>query len=147
MTKMPSAEVEARKETSPEMTERRYIYNGEPMRPKAVNDFTNAGNRPVRKRNRSPLMRIILLLTVSLLIVFYVWNKITVNRLLVEVNDLDNQYQKLQNSNDLLRAEINRKASLERVAAIAGKIGLIYPTQQPVWFEVPSDDLQNFEKE
>ena len=146
MTRAAFPEVNTRTPVSPETAERRYIYNGEPPAPKAVSDFTVAGNRPVRKGRRSPLSKILLLLAVSGLIVFYVWNKITVNKLVVDVNDLENQYQKLQSANDVLRAEINRKASLERVAAMAGKIGLIYPTQQPVWFEVSSDDLQRFEQ-
>ncbi len=146
MAKTTLPELDTRPPVSPEITERRYIYNGEIAAPKAVNDFTVTGNRPVRKGRRSPLSRILLLCAVSALIVFYVWNKITVNKLLVDVNDLENQYQKLQSSNDLLRADINRKASLERVATQAGKIGLIYPTQQPVWFEVSSDDLQRFEQ-
>jgi cell division protein FtsL len=147
MAKPTASDVQPRGDISPEIAERRYIYNGEPTLPKAVNDFSSTGNRAVRKRRRSPLGKILLLLSVSILIVFYVWNKITVNRLLVEVNDLENQHQKLQTSNDLLRAEINRKASLERVAAMAGKMGLVYPKQQPVWFEVSADDLERFEQQ
>lgn len=147
MTKPTLADVETRGRISPEVAERRYIYNGEPTQPKSVNDFSNGGNRPVRKHRRSPFGKILLLIGVSFLIVFYVWNKITVNRLLVEVNDLENQYQKLQTSNDLLRAEINRKASLERVATMAGKIGLVYPKQQPVWFEVSANDLERIQQQ
>ena len=129
MNKPNVSDADTRGRASQDAAERRYIYNGEATQPKAINDFSHNGNRPVRKSRRSPLGKILLLLGVSFLIVFYVWNKITVNRLLVEVNDLENQYQKLQTSNDLLRAEINRKASLERVAAMAGKIGLVYPKQ------------------
>jgi cell division protein FtsL len=147
MTRMAASEPETKANVPPDDGERRYIYNGEAAQPAIVDDFSRLGNRPIRKRHSSLLGRILLLAGVSLLIVFYVWNKISVNRLLVEVNDLQNQYQKLQTANDLLRAEINRKASLERVVTIAGKIGLVYPKQQPVWFEVPPGDLEKYQQQ
>jgi len=144
MTKPAGSSLGPKPTAAREESERRYIYNGEKAQPEVVNDFSRKENRPVRKGPRSLLGRIFLLTTISALIVFYVWNKITVNRLLVEINDLQNQYQKLQTSNDLLRADINRKASLERIATLATKIGLTYPKQQPVWFEVLPDDLGKF---
>lgn len=74
--------------------------------------------------------------------VFYVWNKITVNRLVVEVDDLQTQYQKTLSANDQIRAEINRKANLERIGRVAGQLGLMNPKEQPVWFEVNADKLE-----
>jgi cell division protein FtsL len=141
---MATAETETLRATQ-ETGRRRFIYNGETASPPAQqNDFAPRGNRAIAKKRRSPLPRIGLLLAVSLVIVFYVWNKITVNRLLGEVNDLNTQYQKLQTGNDLLRAEINKKASIERIGTVAAKIGLVYPKQQPIWFETDADLMERF---
>ena len=140
MTKQ-TAEVEA----APRTTERRYVYNGEPLTGRQ--DPSATPNRPVRKRRRSSFNIIVAIVTVSVLIVFYVWNKITVNRLVVEVSELQNQNLKLQNANESLRAEINRKSSLERIGKIAtSQIGLVYPKEQPVWFTVDSEQLEKMAK-
>ncbi len=126
-------------------TERRYVYNGEPLT--ARQESPVPGNRPARRRRRSSFNIILTLVVVSLLIVFYVWNKITVNRLVVEVNDLQNQNLKLLNMNESLRAEINRKSNLERIGRIATtQVGLVYPREQPVWFTVDSERLETLPK-
>ncbi len=136
----PTAELEA-----PPRTERRYVYNGEPLTRRQ--EPAVAGNRPARRHRRSSFNIILALIVVSALIVFYVWNKITVNRLVVEVNDLRNQDMKLQNMNESLRAEINRKSNLERIGKIAtGQLGLVYPREQPVWFTMDFDKLESLPK-
>ncbi|MBI1807203.1 MAG: septum formation initiator family protein [Ignavibacteria bacterium] len=126
--------------SSPELTERRYVYNGETVSHNG--EFVPRGNKRVKRRKRSPFNIIAVLFTISLLIVFYVWNKIAVNRLVVEINDLQNQYQKMLNTNEFLRAEINKKSNLERIATIAtGQLGLVYPKEQPIWFEVDAERI------
>ncbi len=126
--------------------ERRYVYNGEFAAGPAV-DVAPRSNRPVKRRKRSPFNMVATLVAVSLLIVFYVWNKITVDRLAVEVNDLQAQYQKIVSANDLLRAEINKKSTLERIGKMATQLGLTYPKEQPAWFEVDGGKLEEFESE
>ena len=119
----------------------RYVYNGASS-PGSLENI-QVGNRPVRKRKRSPFTIVVLLFATSILIVLYVWNKITVNRLAVEVSDLRTQYEKIVYANELLRADINKKTSLERIGKIAtGSLGLIPPKEQPIWFEVKFDQLQ-----
>src|SRR5260221_10669776 len=101
-----------------ELTERRYVYNGESLPSPAssqMNNFAPRGNRPIKHRKRSPFNIIAMLAAVSMLIVFYVWNKIAVNRFAVEVNDLQTQFQKIESANDVLRADINKKSNLERI--------------------------------
>jgi cell division protein FtsL len=120
---------------SPELTEKRYVYNGEASDGKV--EVTQKGNRPVRSRKRSPFYIIGTLFLASVLIVFYIWNKICVNRLVVEVNDFRNQHEKILNANEFLNAEINKKSSLERIVKISTEqLGLIAPKEQPVWFDV-----------
>jgi cell division protein FtsB len=127
---------------NPEVTERRHIYNGETINKKT--EKTPKGNRPVRSRKRSPFNIIGSLFLLSVLIVFYIWNKICVNRLVIEVNDLHNQYDKILNANEFLNAEINKKSSLERIGKISTEqLGLIAPKEQPVWFEVDFKKADN----
>ena len=75
-----------------EQSEHRFVYT--------PNTATQAQrsvrtNRPVKPRQRSTTRFMSAIIIVSLLIVFYIWNKITVDRLVVEMNDLQNQYQKI----------------------------------------------------
>jgi len=131
---------------NPELTERRFIYNGESYGQSGESrEFAPRGNRPVRQRKRSAFNIISALLVVSLLIVFYVWNKITVNQLVIEVSELQNRYQRIVDTNEILRADINRKSSLERIGTLAAQGGLVYPKEQPVWFEVNTNDLERLQ--
>jgi len=126
---------------SPQVKERRYIYNGEPST--APREDIQRGNRPIAKRKRSPFNIIIIMATVSIVIVFYVWNKITVNRLAVEINDLQMQYQRVQSANEVLLAEVNRKSSLERIGKIATeKLGMVYTKVQPTILDIDERQLQ-----
>lgn len=127
-----------------DLTERRYVYNGETTVSDEQN-FAPRGNRPVKKRKRSPFNIIAMLLVISILIVFYVWNKITVNRLAIEVNDLQNQHQKIISTNDVVRAEINKKSSLERIGKLSTQLGLISPKEQPVWFDINVEQIDRLE--
>ncbi len=126
-----------------ELTERRHVYNGEARR--ITGEPAVQRNRPVKRRRRSPLNIIFVLFVVSVVIVLYVWNKICVNRLAIEVSDLQNQYQKIINTNEIIRADINKKSSLERIEKISiTQLKLTYPKEQPVWLEVDGapDDHQ-----
>ena len=127
-----------------EYKERRHVYNGDT--PRALSESPARTNRKVQTRKRSPLVMIMAVLGISLLIVLYVWNKITVDRLVVDVNDLQMQYAKVVNANDILRAEINKKSSLERIGKIAAdQLHLISPKEQPIWFEVDADRLKELQ--
>src|ERR1700690_2683437 len=142
MARQVSSEIET---PVAEQKERRHVYNGDTPRPLA--EFPARGNRRIQTRKRSPLIMISIVLGISLLIVSYVWNKITVDRLAVEVNDLQTQYEKLMNPNEILRVEINKKSSLERIGKIATEqLHLVSPKEQPVWFEVDADRLKDIQQ-
>ena len=139
MTKESSTVIEPQKPSSG-FAERRYVYNGDT--PSHEAEFAPRSNKRVKARKRSPFNIIAMLFTISLLIVFYVWNKIAVNRLVVEVSDLQNQQQKILNANEFLRAEINKKSGLERIAVIATRqLHLVYPKEQPIWFEADQERI------
>ena len=123
-----------------ERAERRYVYNGD-LSPSELDDMQR-GNHPVKKRKRSPFNIVAAIFIISLFIVLYVWNKIMVNRLAIEANDLQMQYQKVLYANETLRAEINKKSNLERIGKIAAEqLGMTYPKDQPVWFTFDQDSI------
>ena len=125
-----------------ETINRRMVYNGEIAAP--PRETISRSNRPVRRRKRSTATFMFILITASIVIVSYIWNKISVNRLAGEINDLQNQYQKTLSANEILRAEINQKSKLERIGKIATeKLGMTYPKEQPVWFELQAEPSQS----
>lgn len=129
-----------------EVSDARSVYNGEYVQQAAAPAARS--NRPVRRHKRSPVTLIFVVMLVSLVTVLYIWNKITVIRLAEEVNDLQVQYQKILNANEILRAEINQKSKLERIGKIAtDQLGLTYPKEQPNWLNVEVDPSGEFRKE
>ena len=123
---------------SPEITGRRYVYNGDPIR-KSAGDMPR-GNRPVRKRRRSLFTIVSIIFIASMFIVLYVANKLAVNRLAIEVHDIQSQYENVLYANEAVKADINRKSSLERISSIAtSQLGMTYPKEQPLWFELRAD--------
>jgi cell division protein FtsL len=126
---------------SSQVKERRYIYNGEASTSRR--EDVPRGNRPISRRKRSPFNIIIIMIAVSLMIVSYVWNKITVNRLAVEISELQTQYQRIQSANEVLLVEVNRKSSLERIGKIATeKLGMVYAKVQPTILDLDEHQLE-----
>lgn len=122
------------------------IYNGNPIQPKPLN--AERPNRAVKKHGKISFSIVWLIIVASLIIVGYIWNKISVNKLVVEVNDMQNHYNRIDNENISILAEINKKSSLERIEKkiSTDKLGLISPREQPVWFEFNSSKQELLEK-
>ena len=128
----------------PDVADQRLVFSGEPNQPRTEKMYRT--NRPVKPRQRSLFSIIVTIVLVSLLIVVYIWNKISVNRLTEEVNQLHNQHDQIANANAILRAEINKKSRLERIGKIAiEQLGLINPSEQPIWFEVDPEHLEQLQ--
>lgn len=73
----------------------------------------------------------------------YVGNVIAVNNLAKEVNDLNARHNQIISTNEVIKAEINRKASLERISLMAQeKLGMTNPKEAPVWFEVDAEKVE-----
>lgn len=130
----------------PELGEHRRVYNGDEQAPPANEPMRP--NKPVRRKQRSPFGPMFMLLIISILMVFYIWNKITVNRLAKDVNDLQNQYQKLINANESLKAEITQKSSQNRIEKIAlEQLKMMVPKEQTVWFDVDQEKMKQLTTE
>ncbi len=118
------------------------VYNGN------ITETGNGGDNPaatatVRKRQSKRRLSVLNLLFIlglgSTIVLLYVYNAVRVGELLREIGDLESRSQKLLNTNQVLRAEINRKSTLERIGDIAhNELGLISPRRQPVWFSLDS---------
>ncbi len=91
-------------------------------------------SRSRKKTKTSDVVGILFLVAVAAL--FYVGNVIAVHNLAKEVNDLHAQYNQIISTNEVIKAEINRKASLERISLMAQeKLGMTNPKEAPTWFE------------
>ncbi len=101
-------------------------------------------NRKAIKRKRSTFQIVLVLFGCGLGIVLYIGNILQVNQTALEVGRLQTEYARLQNANALLKAEIDRKSGWERINKIANeRLGLRYPTRQPVWIEVDEERLES----
>jgi cell division protein FtsB len=88
-----------------------------------------------KKTKTSNIVGMLFLVAAAALL--YVGNVIAVNNLAKEVNDLNARYVQVVSTNEVIKAEINRKASLERISLTAQeKLGMTNPKEAPVWFQV-----------
>lgn len=123
---------------------RRMVYNGDATAP----PHGAKSNKPVHRKDRLPMTLMTIIIAVTLSIVIYIWNKIEVGQLTSEVNDLENHYQKIVSANEILKAEINQKSRLERISSIAAnQLTLVYPKEQPVWFELDPERLEQIRQD
>jgi cell division protein FtsL len=120
--------------------ERRYIYTGD-TRPTVPGYAVRANRRGVARRI-STFNIILLLVAAGVTIVYYVHNILTVNRIALEISQLEQKYQSIKNANAALQAEVTKKAALDRIGAVAGeKLNMRYPVEQPVWLDVDTENL------
>jgi len=135
-------------DTTPvEQEYRRLLYDGD-IEQSTVSQ--GVAYRPVRSRVKdrkvSTFNVILVLFGLAAAVVLYISNVIAVTQLAAEVNALEKRYQTVLNSNELLRAELNRKSSLERIGKIAGEeLGLRYPQEQPAWIRVDEGRIEQLE--
>jgi cell division protein FtsL len=96
------------------------------------------------KKRRSTFNIVAVLFLSAIAIVLYIGNILKVNQLVVEVSQLQTQYDKIQNANSVLLAEINRKSAWERVGDAAKQQGLTYAKERPQAFDVDEGKLDKF---
>lgn len=100
-----------------------------------------ANVRRVNVKQRAKTSNVVgILFLVATAALLYVSNVIAVNNLAKEVNDLNTKHTQILSTNEVIKAEINRKASLERISLMAQeKLGMINPKEAPTWFEVDGE--------
>ena len=130
----------------PVEVDRRYVYNGDPQA-RTPGYAVRPENRKVTptKRKRSTFNVVALMFCCAIGIVLYISNLLTVNQLAVEVHHLQTQYDKIRNTNNLLKAEINQKSAWERIGnAAKNEVGLTYAKERARQFDVDADRLDEF---
>jgi sorbitol-specific phosphotransferase system component IIC len=89
----------------------------------------------VRKTKTSSIMFVLFFVVVGCL--FYTSTVIGVLRMGREMNELAMRYSTILSTNEVLRADINRKSNLERITQLAAeKAGMVNPGEAPAWFEI-----------
>jgi cell division protein FtsB len=122
----------------------RYIYNGDVVSDQPVSGPQREvrANRKTVRRKHSTFNIVSGLFIVAALSLLYTGNVIAVNQLMKEVNDLNNRYNTIVSNTEVLKAEIARKSSLDRIGLTAKEeLGLTNPKEPPVWFEVDQDKV------
>ncbi|MBX2990760.1 MAG: septum formation initiator family protein [Bacteroidetes bacterium] len=129
---------------TPEPAARR-IYNGDPQS-KIPGYAVRPENKKVERRKRRSTFNIVTaLFLAAIAIVVYIGNIITVNQLVVEVHQLQTRYDKISNSNNVLKAEINRKSGWESIGNTAKtRLGLTHPEKRAQAFDVDERKLNKF---
>ena len=90
---------------------------------------------------------ILMLFAAATVIVLYVSNIIAVSQLMSEINTLNGQYQKALNEQEILKAEINRLSSLERInRKAAEELGLVNLKTPPVWLNVDPEKIREVQE-
>lgn len=128
----------------------RQIYNSAialPIDPQAATPgYAMRQNvRTVKSRKKTKTSNIVgILFLIAVVAVLYVGNVIAVNNLAKEVNDLNARYNQIISTNEVIKTEINRKTSLERISLMAQeKLGMTNPNDAPVWFEVETQKIDD----
>lgn len=69
----------------------------------------------------------------SILTIFYIDNVFKINNLMKDIHTISKENQRIRDENTLLRMEINKLTSLERISKIAEeKLGMVRSEKTPI---------------
>lgn len=104
-------------------------------------------NRRISRRKVSPFNIMLMLIGAAIAIVLYIGNIIAVNELLAEINSLQMQHQRILVDQEMLRVQVNRMASLERIQQIAEtELGLRSLREPPEWLPVDHEKAREIDE-
>jgi cell division protein FtsL len=128
----------------PPEEQRGRVYSGDPPESEVLRIEPQGRGRKRKAKRRLSVFNVLLTLAAtSVIVLLYIYNTIRVGELLREIGDLDIEAQKLTNTNEVLKADINRKSTLERIGTIAETgLQLRHPQQQPIWFSLDSEAMR-----
>lgn len=99
------------------------------------------------KKKISPFNVVLILICVAIASVLYIGNILAVERLLIQVNQLQAKHQQIQNEQEMLKTQINRLSSLERIQKLAqDQLGLQNPKQLPVWIQLDPERVNEVQE-
>jgi cell division protein FtsL len=128
------------------------IYGGTMPSPSSPDDFARlaegARNGKIRRRKVSPFNLMLMLIGSAIAIVLYISNVIAVQQLVQEVGALRTRYQQILNEQEVLKAQINRMSSLERIRKMAeDDLGLRNPKDTPRWIQIDGEKVREIEEQ
>lgn len=126
---------------------RGYVFPGTMPRPStSIPESAPVQNRRPTRRRYSPFNVVLWLLLAAIASVLYISNVIAVGRLAAEIGTLDDRYRSIINEQEMLRAEIVRLSSLERVRRIGEeRFGMNYSEAVPGWLTVDPERVKELE--
>lgn len=109
--------------------------------------FTTPRSQKIVRRKMSPFNIVVFLFVFAVAIVLYISNIIAVDQLMNEINALENQHQQILMEQEMLKMQINRMSSLERIRQRAEEdLGLKTPNEPPVTLKVEQQKITDLEK-
>jgi Septum formation initiator. len=104
-------------------------------------------NKKQSRRKVSPFTIILILLGGAVASVLYIGNILAVGRLMAQNNQLQMKHRQILNGQELLKAQIDRLSSLERIQQVArDQLGLQNSKQLPVWIEINPERVNQVEE-
>jgi hypothetical protein len=128
------------------------VYSGTPISAyhtsmRASENPLPAQNRKKKSRKVSPFAVMVGLFVLAVASVLYIGNILAVGHLLGQINQLQTKHMQMLSEQEILRAQINRMAGLERIQQIAqDQLGLRKPKQLPVWIEIDPERVRQVEE-
>jgi cell division protein FtsL len=127
------------------------VYNGTdtiPSKETTTTDGTPLSiNKKQSRRKVSPFTIILILLGGAIASVLYIGNILAVGRLMAQNNQLQIKHRQILNGQELLKVQIDRLSSLERIQQIArDQLGLQNSKQLPVWIEINPERVNQVEE-
>jgi len=127
---------------------RDFVYSGTMLPPPRGDEPVAAPrrNRAGTRRKVSPFSIVIGLLLTAVASVLYISNVIAIGQLMGEIGALENRQQRLSNEQELLRAQISRMSSLERIRQISETdLGMRNSETLPGWLTVDPERVAELE--
>jgi cell division protein FtsL len=123
------------------------VYGGTMMENMGKELPAPGNNRPAARRTRSTFNLMLFLIGSAVAIVLYISNVIKVSQLLAEINTLEGQHRRILMDQELLRAQINKMSSMERIRKLGEEnLSLKNPTEPPVWIKVDEEKIRALEE-
>lgn len=121
------------------------VYSGT-QGPTSTSPVARPRNRAAVRRNVSPFSVVIALLITAVVSVMYISNIIAVGQLVTRIGELQSRHERLLNEQEMLRAQINRMSSLERIRQMAeADLGMRNSAALPGWLTVSPERVREIE--
>lgn len=112
----------------------------------SISHVVRPRNRAAVRRNVSPFSVVIALLITAVVSVMYISNIIVVGQLVTRIGELQSRNERLLNEQEMLRAQINRMSSLERIRQMAETdLGMRNSAALPGWLTVSPERVREIE--